>query len=150
MRGASAGEPGRADQPFRHHDGIGLMVAIGPQVAQRDAAIFGGKAGALLVAVESGAHRKGRGDRGGDVAAGGDRRRFLADDMGRRDRIGESDRLDIAGDMIGPAIAPGEAAGIFEHRELLARQQLRHRRRRRARQRTGAGRAPQPRTRGRA
>ena len=44
--------------------------------------------------------------------------------MGRLDSLGERDRLDIAGDMIGEAIAPGPAARIFEHGEILAGQQF--------------------------
>ena len=44
------------------------------------------------------------------------------------DRLGQRDRLDIAGDMIGAAIAPGPAARIFEHGELLAGEQFGDRR----------------------
>ena len=66
--------------------------------------------------------------------------------------VGERDRLDIADDMVGGAIAPGPAAGIFEHREILAREQLGDRLglgvgRRSART---PARAPQPRISGRA
>ena len=58
-------------------------------------------------------------------SSGGDRRASFADDMGRRCSASvRLDRLDIADDMVGGAISPGPAAGIFEHREIFAGEQL--------------------------
>jgi len=124
LRATAAGEEGRAKQPLRDDDGIGLVIADAAQMAERHAAIFGGKAGAAFMAVQTCSHRQRGDDRRRDRGIGGDRRASLTDEMGRLDRVDEGDRFDIANDMIAGGKAPCPSPGIFENTEFLAREKL--------------------------
>ena len=78
----------------------------------------------MLVAMKARAHRQAGEDRRGDAVICRDRSATLAHHVGRGGRVGELDRLDIADDMVGRAIAPGPARSIFEHRERFSGKKL--------------------------